>query len=135
MVRMIFYLCDFLDWKLPRKAEVSHTKVSHEKENVIAVDAPEFGGGEVAGPIKDATPEVLEARRAARNDYGLAPLKDSDPSRSHPGTFQMVSDFNIREVEDLRDRLESQPDSYISDFMVHPDLHQGWYRCSGWARV
>ena len=79
----------------------------------------------VIGPSKDAIPEVLEARQAARNDYGLAPLKDSDPSRSHPGTFQMVSDFNIREVEDLRDRLESQPGSYISDFMVHPDLHQG----------
>ena len=30
----------------------------------------------------------------------------------------MVSDFNIREVEDLRDRLESQSGSYISDFMV-----------------
>ena len=89
----------------------------------------------VIGPSKDVTTDVLEVRRAARNDYGLAPLKDSDPSRSHPGTFQMVSDFNIREVEDLRDRLESQPDSYISDFMVHPDLHQGWYRCSGWARV
>ena len=37
----------------------------------------------------------------------------------------MVSELNIREVEDLRDRLESRPGSYISDFMVHPDLHQG----------
>ena len=83
-----------------------------------AVGIPEFGGSEVAGPIKDATSDVLEARRAARNDYGLAPLKDPDPSRSHPGTFQMVSEFNIREVEDLRDRLESQSGSYISDFMV-----------------
>ena len=30
----------------------------------------------------------------------------------------MVSEFNIREVEDLRDRLVSQSGSYISDFMV-----------------
>ena len=85
----------------------------------------------VIGPSKDATTDVLEARRAARNDYGLASLEDPDPNRSRPRTFQMVSDFNIREVEDLRDRFESQPGSYISDFMVHPDLHQGWYRCSG----
>ena len=116
---------------VPETSEVETTakaEVNHEEETdnpyemdaqlTAAVDAPEFGGGEVAGPIKDATPDVLEARRAARNDYGLAPLKDPDPSRSHPGTFKMVSDFNIREVEDLRDRLESQSGSYISDFMV-----------------
>ena len=69
----------------------------------------------VIGPSNDAITDVLEARQAARNDYGLAPLKDSDPSRSHPGTFQMVSDFNIREVEDLRDE--------------YTDLYQGrpWF--------
>ena len=75
----------------------------------------------VIGPSKDTTTEVLEARRAARNDYGLASLKDPDSNRSRPRTFQMVSEFNIREVEDLRDECA--------------DLHQGWYRCSGWARV
>lgn len=105
------------------KAEVDYKEETDnpyemDAQLTAAVDAPEFGGGEVAGPIKDATPDVLEARRAARNDYGLAPLKDPDPSRSHPGTFQMVSEFNIREVEDLRDRLVSQSGSYISDFMV-----------------
>ena len=105
------------------KAEVKHEEKTDnpyemDAQLTAAVGAPEFGGGEVAGPIKDATPEILEARRAARNDYGLAPLKDPDPSRSHPGTFQMVSEFNIREVEDLRDRLMSQSGSYISDFMV-----------------
>ena len=121
MVRMIFYLCDFLDWKLPRKAEVSHMKASHEKENVIMKTSKEDSTTKVTGPSKDATPEVLEARWAARNDYGLAPLKDSDPSRSHPGIFQMVSDFNIREVEDLRDE--------------YADLYQGRYRCSGWTWV
>jgi lipoprotein len=105
------------------KAEVKHEEKTDnpyemDAQLTAAVGAPEFGGGEVAGPIKDATADVLEARRAARNDYGLAPLKDPDPSRSHPGTFQMVSEFNIREVEDLRDRLVSQSGSYISDFMV-----------------
>ena len=75
----------------------------------------------VIGPSKDAITEVLEARQAARNDYGLVPLKDPDPSRSHPGTFQMVSEFNIREVEDLRDECA--------------DLYQGRYRCSGWTQV
>ena len=44
----------------------------------------------VIGPSKDATTDVLEARRAARNDYGLASLKDPDSNRSHPGTSQMV---------------------------------------------
>ena len=75
----------------------------------------------VIGPSKDSTPEVLEARRAARNDYGLAPLKDSDSSRSHLGTFKMISDFNIREVEDLRNE--------------YADLYQGRYQCSGWTRI
>ena len=116
---------------LPETSEIETTakaEVNYEEETdnpyemdaqlTAAVGAPEFGGGEVAGPIKDATPDVLEARRAARNDYGLAPLKDPDPSKSHLGTFQMVSEFNIREVEDLRDRLVSQSGSYISDFMV-----------------
>ena len=114
---MIFHLCGFLDWRLPRKAEVSHTKVSHKKENVITKISKEDSTTKVIGPSKDATPEVLEAIQATRNDYGLAPLKDSDPSRSHPGTFQMVSDFNIREVEDLRDE--------------YTDLYQGRYRCPG----
>ena len=59
MVRMIFYLCDFLDWKLPRKAEVSHTKASHEKENVITKTSKEDSTTKVIGPSKDATPEVL----------------------------------------------------------------------------
>ena len=117
MMRMIFYLCGFLDWKLPRKTKASHTKASHEKENVITKTSKEDSTTKVIGPSKDATPEVLEARQATRNDYGLAPLKDSDPSRSHPGTFQMVSDFNIREVEDLRDE--------------YTDLYQGRYRCPG----
>lgn len=90
MVRMIFYLCDFLDWKLPRKAEVSHTKVSHEKENVITKTSKEDSTTKVIGPSKDTTPEVLEARQAARNDYGLASLEDPDPNRSRPRTFQMV---------------------------------------------
>ncbi|MBB1544237.1 hypothetical protein HG451_001420, partial [Candidatus Saccharibacteria bacterium] len=98
---------------VPETSEVETTakaEVKHEEETdnpyemdaqlTAAVDASEFGGGEVAGPIRDATPDVLEARRAARNDYGLAPLKDPDPGRSRPGTFQMVSEFNIREVED-----------------------------------
>lgn len=116
---------------IPETSEVETTakaEVKHEEETddpyemdaqlTAAVDASEFGGGEVAGPIRDATPDVLEARRAARNDYGLALLKDPDPGRSHPGTFQMVSEFNIRAVEDLRDQLVSQSGSYISDFMV-----------------
>ena len=117
MVRMIFHLCGFLDWRLSRKAEVSHTKVSHKKENVITKISKEDSTTKVIGPSNDAITDVLEARQAARNDYGLAPLKDSDPSRSHPGTFQMVSDFNIREVEDLRDE--------------YTDLYQGRYRCPG----
>lgn len=75
----------------------------------------------VIGPSKDVTTDVLEVRRAARNDYGLAPLKDPDPSKLHPGTFKMVSDFNIREVEDLRDE--------------YADLYQGRYRCSGRIRA
>lgn len=75
----------------------------------------------VIGPSKDVTTDVLEVRRAARNDYGLASLEDPDPNRSRPRTFQMVSDFNIREVEDLRDE--------------YTDLYQGRYRCPGWARV
>jgi len=87
MVRMIFYLCDFLDWKLLRKAEVSHMKASHEKENVIMKTSKEDSTTKVTGPSKDATTEMLEARRAARNDYGLASLKDPDPNRSRPGTF------------------------------------------------
>ena len=114
---MIFYLCDFLDWKLPRKAEVSHAKVNHKKENVITKTSKEDSTTKVTGPSKDSTPEVLEVRRASRNDYGLASLKGPDPSRSHPGTFQMVSDFNIREVEDLRGE--------------YTDLYQGRYRCPG----
>ena len=121
MVRMIFHLCGFLDWRLPRKAEVSHTKVSHKKENVITKISKEDSTTKVIGPSKDVTTDVLEVRRAARNDYGLAPLKDPDPSKLHPGTFKMVSDFNIREVEDLRDE--------------YADLYQGRYRCSGRIRA
>lgn len=90
MMGMIFYLCDFLDWKLPRKAEVSHTKASHEKENVITKISKEDSTTKVIGPSKDVTTDVLEVRRAARNDYGLASLKDPDSNRSRPGTFQMV---------------------------------------------
>jgi hypothetical protein len=90
MMGMIFYLCDFLDWKLPRKAEVSHTKASHKKENVITKTSKEDSTTKVIGSSKDTTTEVLEARRAARNDYGLASLKDPDPNRLRPGTFQMV---------------------------------------------
>lgn len=96
-------------------------KASHEKENVIMKTSKEDSTTKVTGPSKDATTEMLEARRAARNDYGLAPLKDPDSSKLHPGTFKMVSDFNIREVEDLRDE--------------YADLYQGRYQCSGWKRV
>ena len=84
MVRMIFHLCGFLDWRLPRKAEVSHTKASHEKENVITKTSKEDSTTKVTGPSKDATPEVLKTRQTARNDYGLAPLKDPDPGKVAP---------------------------------------------------
>ena len=90
MVRMIFHLCGFLDWRLPRKAEVSHTKVSHKKENVITKISKEDSTTKVIGPSKDVITDVLEARRAARNDYCLASLEDPDPNRSRPRTFQMV---------------------------------------------
>ena len=88
---------------------------------MITKTSKENSTTKVIGPSKDTTTDVLEARRAARNDYGLAPLKDPDPSRSHLGLFQMVSELNIREVEDLRDE--------------YADLYQGRHRCSGWTRV
>ena len=105
------------------KAEVNHEEEPdnpHEMDAqpATAVADPELENSEVAGPIKDATSNVLEARRAARNDYGLAPLKDPDPSKSHPGVFQMVSEFNIEDVENLRDHLEAQSGGYMPDLMV-----------------
>lgn len=116
---------------LPETSEVETTakaEVDYKEETdnpykmdaqlTAAVNNAEFSNNEVAGPIKDATSDVLEARRAARNDYGLAPLKDPDPNRSHPGVFQMVSEFNIREVENLRDQLEAQSGGYMPDLMV-----------------
>ena len=105
------------------KAEVNHEEEPdnpHEMDAqpATAVADPKLENSEVAGPIKDATSNVLEARRAARNDYGLAPLKDPDPSKSHPGVFQMVSEFNIEDVENLRDHLEAQSGGYMPDLMV-----------------
>ena len=105
------------------KAEVNYEEEAdnpHEMDAqpATAVADPELENSEVAGPIKDATSNVLEARRAARNDYGLAPLKDPDPSKSHPGVFQMVSEFNIEDVENLRDHLEAQSGGYMPDLMV-----------------
>ena len=105
------------------KAEVNYEEEPdnpHEMDAqpATAVADPELENSEVAGPIKDATSNVLEARRAARNDYGLAPLKDPDPSKSHPGVFQMVSEFNIEDVENLRDHLEAQSGGYMPDLMV-----------------
>ena len=50
---------------LPETSEVETTAT-------VAVNNAEFSNNEVAGPLKDATYDVLEARRAARNDYGLA---------------------------------------------------------------
>ena len=105
------------------KAEVNYEE---EADNPHEMDAqptttvadPKLENSEVAGPIKDATSNVLEARRAARNDYGLAPLKDPDPSKSHPGVFQMVSELNIEDVENLRDHLEAQSGGYMPDLMV-----------------
>ena len=116
---------------LPEASEIETTakaEVNYEEEpdNPHEMDAqptttvadPKLENSEVAGPIKDATSNVLEARRAARNDYGLAPLKDPDPSKSHPGVFQMVSEFNIEDVENLRDHLEAQSGGYMPDLMV-----------------
>ena len=105
------------------KAEVNYEEEAdnpHEMDAqpTTAVADPKLENSEVAGPIKDATSNVLEARRAARNDYGLAPLKDPDPSKSHPGVFQMVSEFNIEDVENLRDHLEAQSGGYMPDLMV-----------------
>ena len=105
------------------KAEVNYEEEAdnpHEldAQPTTAVADPMLENSEVAGPIKDATSNVLEARRAARNDYGLAPLKDPDPSKSHPGVFQMVSEFNIEDVENLRDHLEAQSGGYMPDLMV-----------------
>ena len=105
------------------KAEVNHEEEPdnpHEMDAqpATAVADPELENSEVAGPIKDATSNVLEARRAARNDYGLATSKDPDPSKSHPGVFQMVSEFNIEDVENLRDHLEAQSGGYMPDLMV-----------------
>ena len=105
------------------KAEVNYEEEPdnpHEMDAqpTTAVADPKLENSEVAGPIKDATSNVLEARRAARNDYGLAPLKDPDPSKSHPGVFQMVSEFNIEDVENLRDHLEAQSGGYMPDLMV-----------------
>jgi len=105
------------------KAEVSYEEEAdnpHEMDAqpTTAVADPKLENSEVAGPIKDATSNVLEARRAARNDYGLAPLKDPDPSKSHPGVFRMVSEFNIEDVENLRDHLEAQSGGYMPDLMV-----------------
>ena len=105
------------------KAEVNYEEEAdnpHEldAQPTTAVADPKLENSEVAGPIKDATSNVLEARRAARNDYGLAPLKDPDPSKSHPGVFQMVSEFNIEDVENLRDHLEAQSGGYMPDLMV-----------------
>ena len=116
---------------LPEASEIETTakaEVNYEEEPdnphemdaqpTTAVADPKLENSEVAGPIKDATSNVLEARRAARNDYGLAPLKDPDPSKSHPGVFQMVSEFNIEDVENLRDHLEAQSGGYMPDLMV-----------------
>ena len=116
---------------LPKASEIETTakaEVNYEEEPdnphemdaqpTTAVADPKLENSEVAGPIKDATSNVLEARRAARNDYGLAPLKDPDPSKSHPGVFQMVSEFNIEDVENLRDHLEAQSGGYMPDLMV-----------------
>ena len=105
------------------KAEVNYEEEAdnpHEMDAqpTTAVADPRLENSEVAGPIKDATSNVLEARHAARNDYGLAPLKDPDPSKSHPGVFQMVSEFNIEDVENLRDHLEAQSGGYMPDLMV-----------------
>ena len=109
--------------KTTAKAEVNYEEEAdnpHEMDAqpTTAVADPKLENSEVAGPIKDATSNVLEARRAARNDYGLAPLKDPDPSKSHPGVFQMVSEFNIEDVENLRDHLEAQSGGYMPDLMV-----------------
>ena len=105
------------------KAEVNYEEEANnphemDAQPTTAVADPKLENSEVAGPIKDATSNVLEARHAARNDYGLAPLKDPDPSKSHPGVFQMVSEFNIEDVENLRDHLEAQSGGYMPDLMV-----------------